>query len=48
MSGFYRTNAGETNPGTMQMRISFVETPEKMKLVPKLFAQLLEAYEHSR
>ena len=48
MSWFYRTNAGETNPGTMQMRISFVETPEKMKLVPKLFAELLETYEKSR
>jgi aspartate aminotransferase len=48
MSGFYRTNAGETNPGTTQMRVAFVETPEKMKLVPKLFAELLKAYEQSR
>ena len=45
MNGFYRTNAGELNLGMTQMRISFVETPEKMKLVPQLFAKLFRDYE---
>jgi aspartate aminotransferase len=45
MNGFYRSEAGQTNPGATQMRVSFVETPEKMALVPKLFAELFAQYE---
>ena len=42
MAGFYRTTPGEQNPGTTQMRIAYVETPERMKLLPRLFAALLQ------
>jgi aspartate aminotransferase len=44
MAGFYRTSPGEPNPGRTQMRIAYVETPARMKLVPRLFAELLAAY----
>jgi hypothetical protein len=30
------------------MRIAYVETPEKMDLVPELFAQLFKEYENNR
>jgi aspartate aminotransferase len=42
MAGFYDVKKGEENPGKTQMRIAYVETPENMKQVPKLFAELLE------
>lgn len=45
MAGFYNVAEGEENPGRTQMRIAYVETPEKMKLVPKLFTELLREYE---
>ncbi len=48
MTGFYKTEEGEENPGKTQMRIAYVETPEKMELVPKLFVDLFKAYEASR
>ncbi len=48
MDGFYRAVAGQTNPGFTQMRISFVATPDKMKMVPKLFAELFHMYEQNR
>ncbi len=48
MAGFYRTTPGEQNPGTTQMRIAYVETPERMKLLPRLFAALLQEYEAGR
>jgi len=47
MSGFYdRTDA----PRAMrtQMRIAYVEPPEKMALVPRLLRDLLAAYRESR
>ncbi len=44
MSGFYDVKAGGKNPGDTQFRISFVETPDKMAKVPKLFVQLLDKY----
>jgi len=48
MDGFYSVNAGESNPGKTQMRIAYVETPERMKLVPRLFAELFKQYEAQR
>lgn len=44
MAGFYSVKPGERNPGKTQMRIAFVETPENMKKVPKLFAELFKSY----
>ena len=44
MGGFYSISKGEINPGRTQMRIAYVETPEKMKIVPELFGKLLEQY----
>jgi aspartate aminotransferase len=43
MSGFY-AHGGPTNPGRTQMRISYVEPIEKIKAIPKVFAELLKAY----
>lgn len=48
MSGFYTVPDGETNPGKTQMRIAYVETPERMALVPRLFAELFRQYESTR
>ncbi len=44
MSGFYGVSGGKSNEWKTQMRIAYVETPERMKLVPELFALLLERY----
>ena len=44
MSGFYTMNAGVPNPGRTQMRVAYVETPERMKLVPELLAGLFAQY----
>ena len=44
MAGFYSTPADQPNPGRTQMRIAYVEPPETMAVVPRLFAELLEAY----
>jgi len=43
MSGFYDLPPGK-NPGRTQMRIAYVETPERMKLVPLLFKELLQGF----
>jgi aspartate aminotransferase len=48
MSGFYSVPPGTGNPGRTQMRIAYVEPPEQMKLVPGLFAELLEAFLRER
>jgi aspartate aminotransferase len=48
MAGFYRTPHGQVNPGHTQMRIAYVETPERMRLVPTLFSELLARYEANR
>jgi len=45
MAGFYNIIRGEKNPGITQMRIAYVETPENMKKVPLLFAELFKQYE---
>lgn len=44
MAGFYDVATEESNPGMTQMRVAYVESPEKMKLVPKLFAELFNQY----
>ena len=48
MGGFYSVAAGQPNPGRTQMRIAYVESPERMMLVPRLFAQLFREYEAQR
>jgi len=47
MSGFYNVARGDPNPGRTQMRIAYVEPPERMALVPPLFAELFKKYEAS-
>ena len=44
MAGFYSVPAGAPNPGRTQMRVAYVETPERMTLIPDLFTKLLRAY----
>lgn len=41
MAGFYMLASGQPNPGRTQLRIAYVESPEKMKLVPRLLVELL-------
>jgi len=48
MAGFYNVKEGEINRGITQMRIAYVLPPEKMSLVPKLFADLFKQYESRR
>ena len=48
MAGFYNAGPGEENPGRTQMRIAYVESPARMRLVPGLFAELLRQYEAQR
>jgi len=48
LAGFYSMPAGAANPGRTQMRVAYVEPPERMKLVPRLFAELFRAYEATR
>ena len=43
MAGFYSVPPGLPNPGRTQLRIAYVETPERMALVPDLLAGLLRA-----
>jgi aspartate aminotransferase len=47
MAGFYSSSRDE-NPGHTQMRIAYVASPDKMKLVPNLFKELLTQYESKR
>jgi aspartate aminotransferase len=42
MSGFYQNHSD--NPGITQMRIAYVEPPDRMKLVPELFSKLFASY----
>ncbi len=48
MTGFYTIHNSDPNPGKTQLRVAYVETPEVMKMVPKLFKELFEAYVASR
>ncbi len=44
MAGFYKMENGAPNPGRTQMRIAYVESPARMKLVPELLAGLFAEY----
>jgi len=44
MAGFYSCAPGRDNPGRTQMRIAYVQPPDRMRLVPDLLAALLERY----
>ena len=44
MRGFYSLPAGVPNPGRTQMRVAYVEPPERMGMVAEIFAELLEKY----
>ncbi len=44
MGGFYSVKPGKKNPGKTQMRIAYVASKERMKLVPELFEKLFETY----
>lgn len=48
MGGFYSVSGGQPNPGKTQMRIAYVESPERMRKVPALLGQLFRAYEATR
>jgi aspartate aminotransferase len=44
MEGFYSVAKEGENPGKTQMRIAYVEPPERMQLMPLLFSKLFTAY----
>ncbi|MBU0980970.1 MAG: aminotransferase class I/II-fold pyridoxal phosphate-dependent enzyme [Nanoarchaeota archaeon] len=44
MAGFYNVEKGEPNPGRTQMRIAYVEPPDRMELVSRLFSELFNEY----
>jgi aspartate aminotransferase len=44
MAGFYSVPEGKPNPGRTQMRVAYVATPERMAMIPEIFAQLLRKY----
>jgi aspartate aminotransferase len=44
MAGFYSLPAGVPNPGRTQLRVAYVETPERIRRVPELLVGLLEGY----
>lgn len=48
MKGFYDIPNGQANPGATQFRISYVETEEKMAMIPELFLKLLKQFEAQR
>jgi aspartate aminotransferase len=48
MTGFYDVKPGKPNPGKTQMRIAYVDTPENMDKVPKLFVNLFRQFEAKR
>jgi aspartate aminotransferase len=44
MAEFYDVADPTANPGRTQMRIAYVEPPDRMAMVPDLLAQLLDSY----
>ncbi len=48
MGGFYSVPDGAPNPGRTQMRLAYVESPERMAVIPGILADLLKAYEAQR
>ena len=48
LNGFYSGASKEDNPGKTQLRISFCESPELLKLAPVLLSTLFRTYEAQR
>jgi aspartate aminotransferase len=48
MGGFYSVPDGAPNPGRTQVRVAYVESPERMAAIPALFADLFKQYEKKR
>ncbi|WP_411679627.1 pyridoxal phosphate-dependent aminotransferase [Clostridium thailandense] len=48
LKGFYDIKSDETNPGSTQFRVAFIESPDNMEKVPELFVKLLRQYEAQR
>ncbi len=48
LAGFYKVAPGSPDPGLTQLRVAFVEPPETMRSVPRLFAELLGQFERQR
>ncbi len=48
LNGFYSGAEDDNNPGKTQLRISFCEEPELLKLAPKLLSKLFRQYEAER
>ena len=44
MAGFYSVPEGAPNPGRTQMRVAYVVPPDRMAVVPDIFARLLQRY----
>ena len=47
-NGFYSGKKGEDNPGRTQLRVSFCENPDLLRLAPELLSKLFRAYEAQR
>lgn len=47
LSGFYARTRQTADASTTQMRLAYVETPERMQRVPELFGGLLERYQQT-
>ena len=45
MEGFYDRGSNPENTGRTQFRVAFVEPPERMAMIPQLFAGLFAAYQ---
>ncbi|MCF0154720.1 MAG: aminotransferase class I/II-fold pyridoxal phosphate-dependent enzyme [Veillonella sp.] len=48
MKGFYGGASDEDNPGRTQLRLSFCENPEVLRLAPELLSRLFREYEAQR
>ena len=48
MAGFYDPAPGVANPGSTQIRVAYVENPERMAWVPRLLAGLFRQFESQR
>ncbi len=44
LAGFYKVAAGAADPGRTQLRVAFVETPQVMRHVPRLLAELVRQF----
>ena len=48
LNGFYSGKNGDNNPGKTQLRVSFCENPDLLRLAPELLSKLFRAYEAQR